>query len=169
MPRHCSVCRCRSQSAVDNALVEGRSIRDIAERHGLARSSVHRHAKHHLPRSLRLARENRERASAEELDRILEGQKARLVLALSRAIDLELELALPEDMTAAATTSSRQSRHFLINKAWPIALAAQDVARTHARGDPDLGALAEARQLLRELARGSPTASDTSGDTSERV
>lgn len=57
MSRACSVCTHPSRDAIDQALVESAPIRRIAADHGLAETSMRRHAERHLPSTLVLAAE----------------------------------------------------------------------------------------------------------------
>lgn len=67
MPRACSVCTHPLRDAIDRALVESAPIRRIAADHGLAETSVRRHADRHLPSTLVLAAEAAEVTRADGL------------------------------------------------------------------------------------------------------
>lgn len=67
MPRACSVCTHSSRDAIDRALVESAPMRRIAAEHGLAETSVRRHAERHLSSTLVLAAEAAEVTRADGL------------------------------------------------------------------------------------------------------
>ena len=49
MPRTCTVCQHPEREAINRALVEGASLRDIAGQYNVAKSAVDRHKAEHLP------------------------------------------------------------------------------------------------------------------------
>ncbi len=67
MPRKCTVCTHEARKAIDEALVQGSSVRSIAGRFGLSKSAVARHAGEHIPQSLVKAAEAEIVASADDL------------------------------------------------------------------------------------------------------
>ena len=67
----CTVCRSEANNAVDEALVAGEPLRDIAGRTGLSKSSLDRHKQDHLSGTLVKAAEGREIARGQSLlDRV---------------------------------------------------------------------------------------------------
>lgn len=64
MARSCTVCKHPERDAIDRALVDGASLRDIAGQYGLTKSSVARHQAEHLPASLVKAAEAEDVAHA---------------------------------------------------------------------------------------------------------
>lgn len=52
MPRHCSVCSHQARAAIDEGLVAGRSLRDIAGQFALSKSALERHKDSHVPSDL---------------------------------------------------------------------------------------------------------------------
>ena len=46
MSRRCSVCESVDRPAIDELLIAGRSIRDVARRFGVSKSTLHRHCSH---------------------------------------------------------------------------------------------------------------------------
>lgn len=53
MPRHCTICTSPQRQDIDKALITpGLSLRDVASRFGLTKSSVTRHKREHLARAL---------------------------------------------------------------------------------------------------------------------
>ena len=67
MPRVCTVCAHSDRPGIDEALVSGTSLRNIAEQFGLAVSSLHRHKHGHVPVALAKARDAQKVADAEGL------------------------------------------------------------------------------------------------------
>lgn len=65
--RVCTVCGDKSRKAIEKALVEGGSYRDIAGRYGVSKSAVERHAKRCVPERLARAAEVRERVNGDAL------------------------------------------------------------------------------------------------------
>ena len=57
MARHCTVCDSPHRREIDRCLVEGTSRLGVANRYGLAETSVRRHVESHLPARLRRAAE----------------------------------------------------------------------------------------------------------------
>ena len=67
----CSICNNEAKEAIDQVLVAGTSLRDIAGRTGLSKSSLDRHAQNHLSATLVKAAEDRELAHGVKLlDRV---------------------------------------------------------------------------------------------------
>ncbi len=64
MPRVCTVCRHPQRVAIDQSLVAGGSLRDIAGQYGLSKSAVERHQAEHLPATLVRGEEARQEAHA---------------------------------------------------------------------------------------------------------
>jgi hypothetical protein len=56
MPQLCSICISPDRETIDQELISGTPVRDIAGRHGLSKSSIDRHKKH-IPVALQKARE----------------------------------------------------------------------------------------------------------------
>lgn len=52
MPQACRVCRHPNRKAIDAALVEGRSVRELESIHHVSAGSLRRHAENHLPRAM---------------------------------------------------------------------------------------------------------------------
>lgn len=68
MPRTCTVCRHGERASIDRAILAAEPIRVIAERYGLSRGAVQRHATAHVP--ARLAESHAARGVA-DADRLL--------------------------------------------------------------------------------------------------
>ncbi len=67
MPRRCTVCGHAQRTEIDRALVQGATLRNIAERYGLSLAAVNRHLKQHVPRLLTDAAGAKERLTAAAL------------------------------------------------------------------------------------------------------
>jgi hypothetical protein len=67
MPRVCTVCTQEHRKAIDQALVNGDSFRDIAGRFTVSRSALERHKASHLPAALTKAAGAAEIAHADNL------------------------------------------------------------------------------------------------------
>jgi hypothetical protein len=116
----CTVCRHADRAEIDLELVSAAPLRDVAGRHGLARSSVHRHAVHHVPEVLRRSHDAVEVLRADDLLgelrlaqnrtwRVLEaaeerGDPALVLKALAR---VERQIELKGRLLAAAADCSR--------------------------------------------------------------
>lgn len=60
VPRTCTICNHPQRAAIDQALVSGGSLRDIAGRFGVAKSSLERHRMDHLPQAIVKAAEQQD-------------------------------------------------------------------------------------------------------------
>jgi hypothetical protein len=85
MPRPCSVCAHPEHHAVNVALVQRDSYRDIARRFGLSKAALSRHAREHLPELLAKARHAVEVAEADDLLSRLEALQSRTLAILEAA------------------------------------------------------------------------------------
>jgi hypothetical protein len=72
----CLVCKSKNKIKIDTALINGESIRKISQQFSISESSIYRHSKTHLPKSLSKAKETEETRQADrvmvELNRCLE-------------------------------------------------------------------------------------------------
>lgn len=66
MPRICTVCRHPERTTIDESLVLGQSLRNVAKRFGTSVTALFRH-KDHIPQALARAKAAREEADAEKL------------------------------------------------------------------------------------------------------
>lgn len=66
MPRKCSICEHPQAEEINTALLNGVSLRNIAERYSVSTTSLHRH-KDHIPAALMKAQEAREIAKADSM------------------------------------------------------------------------------------------------------
>ncbi len=55
MPRRCTICDHPQRPEIDEALVRGVTLWEIAGNYGISKSAVHRHAEAHIPEALRHA------------------------------------------------------------------------------------------------------------------
>ena len=95
MARTCTICRHAERASIDQALVRGASLRDIAGRYGLSKSSVERHQAEHLPALLVKGQAAEEMTQADRLlaeVRHLQATAHRLLLAAEAAGDLRTAL-----------------------------------------------------------------------------
>ena len=82
MPRRCTVCDHDEHHAINVALVQRDSYRNIAERYGLSVSALSRHTKEHLPKLLVKARDAVEVAEADSLLARIEALQSKTIDAL---------------------------------------------------------------------------------------
>jgi hypothetical protein len=68
MPRTCTVCRHNQREAIEQALLAGEPLRNIAKRYGTSATALHRHRHDHLPAALTRANE---RATEKAEDQLL--------------------------------------------------------------------------------------------------
>jgi hypothetical protein len=66
MPQICTICRHEQQSEIDQALLAGTSLRNIAQRFGTSATALHRHKKH-LAKHVVAAKEAAQEADADTL------------------------------------------------------------------------------------------------------
>ena len=67
MPRTCTICAHPDLQAIDQQLLAGEALRDIAGQTRLSKTSLHRHLQDHLPATLTQAQEAEEVARADDL------------------------------------------------------------------------------------------------------
>jgi len=72
MGRACTVCSHEDREAVDEAIVLGRTLRDIAQQHGVSKDAVSRHKAHVSPALARLVAEREEAGGKSALARLEE-------------------------------------------------------------------------------------------------
>lgn len=86
MPRRCTVCTHSEREEIDAALVAASdSLRAIAGRFGVSRSSLMRHRDKHLPEALVLAQEAQEIAHADDLVAQMQSLQRRTLKILTKA------------------------------------------------------------------------------------
>jgi len=55
VPRRCTVCAHPQREEIDRAIARGESYRNIAQRHSVSITAIHRHARSHLPQPVQAA------------------------------------------------------------------------------------------------------------------
>ncbi len=85
MPRICTICRHPEREAINQALVAGEPLRNIAARFGTSSSSVYRHQQEHLPVAMLKAAEAREVAHGGDLLAQLQSLQERTLTILGQA------------------------------------------------------------------------------------
>jgi AcrR family transcriptional regulator len=94
MANKCQVCVHEQAKQIDEALVNGASIREIVERFGVSRGSVYRHRKEHLPKAIVKAKEFEDIAKADDLLAQIKEIQARTLAILERQEGKDDRLAL---------------------------------------------------------------------------
>jgi hypothetical protein len=87
MPPTCTVCRLPNRQEVEEAILAGTPLRNIAERFGTSLGALHRHKEGHLPAKLVKAAGSREELSGQALlERVLSlSRQAEEILAEARS------------------------------------------------------------------------------------
>ncbi|MGH7530535.1 MAG: hypothetical protein ACREMN_09160 [Gemmatimonadales bacterium] len=93
MPRVCTICRHADRAAIDEALLAGEPLRDIARRVAVSKDALARHKADHLPAHLVKAQEAREVASAGDLLAQMQALQAKTLAILEAAKDPRTALA----------------------------------------------------------------------------
>ena len=84
MPQNCSVCLHKSCNEINRLLLDGKSVRYIAEQYGFTASTVQRH-KAHIPKKLAKAKEAKEVTEADDLMSELLSLKSRALSLMDQA------------------------------------------------------------------------------------
>lgn len=85
MPRACTVCSHPMREHIEEDLIRGAPLRNIAEQYGLSVTALHRHKGSHLPELLLKAREEEEVELAESIYEQVEALRRRTLAILERA------------------------------------------------------------------------------------
>lgn len=85
MPRACTVCSHPMREHIEEDLIRGAPLRNIAEQYGLSVTALHRHKGSHLPELLLKAREEEEAELAESIYEQVEALRRRTLAILERA------------------------------------------------------------------------------------
>jgi hypothetical protein len=85
MPRTCTICDRPDRDEIEHAAVSGGSLRDIAGRYGVAKSSLSRHLASHLPAATVLETQNADSDRAAGLRERLEDLYVRAERILAEA------------------------------------------------------------------------------------
>jgi len=67
MPRKCTVCAHPQREAIDQALINGKSLRNVSKQYNVSDTAVFRHNANHLPAALSKAHDAKELARADDL------------------------------------------------------------------------------------------------------
>ena len=97
MARACTVCVHAERDAIDRALVQRRSFRDIARQFGVSKDAAVRHHDEHLPATLIRARQADETVAADDLlgqVRTLRGHALDILTATKAGEDKDYRVAL---------------------------------------------------------------------------
>ena len=97
MARACTICVHAERDAIDRALVQRRSFRDIARQFGVSKDAAVRHHDEHLPAALIRARQADETAAADDLlgqVRTLRGHALDILAATKAGEDKDYRVAL---------------------------------------------------------------------------
>ena len=81
----CTVCRNEARETVDQALVAGEPLRNIAERTGLSTTALHRHKTDHLPATLVKAVEAQDEAHGSRLLEQVQGLVGEALASIERS------------------------------------------------------------------------------------
>lgn len=85
LPRACTVCSHPMREHIEEDLIRGAPLRNIAEQYGLSVTALHRHKGSHLPELLLKAREEEESELAESIYEQVEALRRRTLAILERA------------------------------------------------------------------------------------
>lgn len=85
LPRACTVCSHPMREHIEEDLIRGAPLRNIAEQYGLSVTALHRHKGSHLPELLLKAREEEEAELAESIYEQVEALRRRTLAILERA------------------------------------------------------------------------------------
>ena len=114
MARRCTVCRHPQKAEIEEAMVTGEPERTIADRYGLSKSGVHRHATNHLPTILaHAARRRNQQQEAELIDFAIADWRSRLSVQNTRWLVLNrrvLQLLDDSGATSACLSLLRELR-----------------------------------------------------------
>lgn len=85
MPRKCTVCNHPEKDAVNQALINGVSFRNISKQYSVSVAAINRHNENHLPVTLTLAQEAKEAACADDLLSQVKDLQKKALTILSKA------------------------------------------------------------------------------------
>jgi len=92
MPRTCTICGHVDRVAIDQALINKASLRNIAERFGLSTTALHRHKSDHLPAALTQAKAAGEIMRADDLLGQIQDLQKKTLAILARSQDDRIAL-----------------------------------------------------------------------------
>ena len=87
MPRKCTVCAHQERAAIDQALVNGDSLRYVSKQYDVTDAALFRHNTNHLPAALTKAHEAKEMVRADDLLSQVKELQARAMSILDQAED----------------------------------------------------------------------------------
>lgn len=85
MPRKCKVCAHPERTAIDQALINGDSLRNVSKQYAVTAAAVFRHNANHLPAALTKAHEAKEIARGDDLLAQVREIQSRALSILDRA------------------------------------------------------------------------------------
>jgi hypothetical protein len=85
VPRKCNICSHEKLKEINQALIDGQSLRNIAKQYQVSYSAVNRHKKEHLPAALVKAQEAQAVTQADSLLDQVEALRAKAVNLLEQA------------------------------------------------------------------------------------
>ncbi|MGA7741810.1 MAG: hypothetical protein WCE40_08225 [Polyangia bacterium] len=109
MPRTCTICKHPNRHEIDQALVSGRSFRDVAGQYETSPSAVHRHRSHVLP-AVAEAKQAKDDAHADSLRgklAELEATAHRIAAKAEAKHDLKTALTAIRELTRLVELSAR--------------------------------------------------------------
>ncbi len=135
MARKCSICIHAEVDSINLLLINGLSLRDIAGRYGVTRTSLQRHFRTHIPAVLLKAKADRELRSAENLNeevKLLNTKIYKVITAAeSRLVDPENKEVYSIDVTKDDITGilvdSNGSRKIELNREKTARLLLQSI------------------------------------------
>ena len=88
MPQTCTICRHKDREAIDQEILAGDPLRNIAEQFGISLTALHRHKQSDIPAALTQAKQAAEETQAETLfDRLRElNRETAAILREARAL-----------------------------------------------------------------------------------
>ena len=109
MSRVCTVCAHTDRQAVDEAIVLGRTLRDIAQQHGVSKDAVSRHKAHVSPALARLVAAREEAGGKSALSRLedLHGKASTILDAAMGAGQASLSLAAIRELRGIVETLAK--------------------------------------------------------------
>jgi hypothetical protein len=112
MPRKCGICAHEKREEIDKALLNGDTLRNIAQKHGVSLDMVNRHKKNHVAKRLAKAAEAKDVAAGGTLLDQLDGLKVRAASILDKAEDagtLHTAISAIREMRGIVETYARIS------------------------------------------------------------
>ena len=85
MPRKCTVCAHEERATIDQALINGKSLRNVSKQYGVTDAALFRHNANHLPTDLAMAHDAKNVARADDLLSHVQELQARAMSILDQA------------------------------------------------------------------------------------